>query len=306
MNPGDAGRGQGAARRQATVLESVEEIRAQIRGMAREADRCRRSTVTLGGAEQDTTAYRPSLRPSMALLYVLDDGDDSGEIVRIRASSFVIGRVEGNLTIPHDGGISGRHAEISRRYENGEHCWYLKDLQSTNGTFVRASTVILSHEQEVLIGGGRFRFEVPDGRRTRRPVIESAANATRKWESLVGFADGRGVAAGARRHFPWASRAAVPASRARTTGWAAIQASARSWSMIRWWIAGTRGSIATKRTAGSLRTPGRATGSGRGSRKSASAAAGSFSAASNGFSSRLFEANGLAIWPGRVRDFTGR
>ena len=34
MNPGDAGRQPGMARRQATVLESVEEIRAQIRGMA--------------------------------------------------------------------------------------------------------------------------------------------------------------------------------------------------------------------------------------------------------------------------------
>jgi hypothetical protein len=33
MNPGDAGRPPGMARRQATVLESVEEIRAQIRGM---------------------------------------------------------------------------------------------------------------------------------------------------------------------------------------------------------------------------------------------------------------------------------
>ena len=98
---------------------------------------------------------------------------------------FVIGRVEGNLTIPHDGGISSRHVEISRRLENGEHCWYLKDLQSTNGTFVRASTVMLSHEQEVLIGGRRLRFELPEV--PEQPAVaEAAGSATRKWESLSG------------------------------------------------------------------------------------------------------------------------
>ena len=103
--------------------------------------------------------------------------------VRIRPNSFVIGRVEGDLTIPHDGGISGRHAEISRRYENGEHCWYLKDLQSTNGTFVRAATVILSHEQEFLIGSRRFRFELPIAARTAcrqsKPRVTRPANGNR-------------------------------------------------------------------------------------------------------------------------------
>jgi pSer/pThr/pTyr-binding forkhead associated (FHA) protein len=184
MNPDDVARGQGAARRQATVLESVEDIRAQIRGLPAFKELTGTPAKT-SAPDQDTTNYRPSLRPPMALLYVLDDGDDSGEILRIRANSFVIGRMEGNLTIPHDGGISGRHAEVSRRMENGEHVWYLKDLQSTNGTFVRAATVILSHDQEVLIGGGRFRFEVPAPAEAA-PAMDSQANATRKWESLSG------------------------------------------------------------------------------------------------------------------------
>jgi len=193
MNPPDAVGQPGAPRRQATVLESVEEIRAQIRGMSALKDPIDvPSSATAAGAEQDTTAYRPSLRPPMALLYVLDDGDESGEILRIRLNSFVIGRVEGNLTIPHDGGISGRHAEIIRRHEDGEHCWYLKDLQSTNGTFVRASTIILNHEQEFLIGSRRFRFErpaVPE----QPAAVESESNATRKWESLAGSPAGSGL-----------------------------------------------------------------------------------------------------------------
>lgn len=173
------------ARRQVTVLESVEDIRAQIRGMAAPKELVDVPAST-AGPEQDSTSYRPSLRPSMALLYVLDDGEDSGEILRIRANSFLIGRVEGNLMIAHDGGISGRHVEISRRFENGEHCWYLKDLQSTNGTFVRAATVILSHEQELLIGSRRFRFEVPATPSQPAPLPESEVNATLKWESLSG------------------------------------------------------------------------------------------------------------------------
>jgi pSer/pThr/pTyr-binding forkhead associated (FHA) protein len=182
------------ARRQATVLESVEEIRAQIRGAAslKEPSTAAAAgaatatgTLTGTGGDQDTAAFRPTLRPSMAVLHVLDDGDDTGEIVRIRPNCFVIGRVEGDLTIPHDGGISGRHVEISRRHENGEYCWYLKDLQSTNGTFVRASTVVLNHEQELLIGGRRFRFEMPAVPEQPQAAPEWANNATRKWESLA-------------------------------------------------------------------------------------------------------------------------
>src|SRR5437016_2749438 len=114
----EAPRGQpGAPRRQATVLESVEELRAQIRASSA-IKSVESASIPTADQIQDTQPYRPTLRPSMALLCVLDDGDDSGEMLRIRASSFVIGRVEGNLIIPHDSGISSRHAEISRQVEN--------------------------------------------------------------------------------------------------------------------------------------------------------------------------------------------
>jgi pSer/pThr/pTyr-binding forkhead associated (FHA) protein len=95
----------------------------------------------------------------MALLCVLDDGRDDGEWVRIRTDHFVIGRTEGNLLIPHDTMISSRHAEITRHADKGHHRWFLTDLQSTNGTYVRVSSVPLRHGQEVLIGTHRFRFE---------------------------------------------------------------------------------------------------------------------------------------------------
>jgi len=167
------------------VLESVEDIRAQIRGALAPREPVDLPARTTDPA-QDAKAFRPSLRPSMALLCVLDDGEDTGEFVRIRASSFVIGRADGDFLIPHDSGISGRHAEISRRLESGERCWYLKDLQSTNGTFVRAATVALSHEQELLIGGRRFRFEVPAPPTEATPPQGPEVNATRKWEVIPG------------------------------------------------------------------------------------------------------------------------
>jgi len=119
----------------------------------------------------------------MALLTALDDGSDGGETLRVRAPSFVIGRVEGDLVIPHDSGMSGRHAEISRRLEHGAYRWYLKDLQSTNGTFVRVTSVVLAHQQEFLAGSRRFRFQAP------APPADpggptSPGNATRKWQTL--------------------------------------------------------------------------------------------------------------------------
>jgi pSer/pThr/pTyr-binding forkhead associated (FHA) protein len=181
-------------RRVATVLESVEEIRALVGrpGMTlrepttfREPTTIRETsplaTPTPSPAADDTQPFRPAQRPSMAVLCVLDDGDDDGEAIRIRTDVFVIGRVEGDLVIPHDSGISGRHAEISRRLEGGLYRWYLKDLQSTNGTFVRASSGVLHHQQEILLGGRRYRFEA-----AAAVAAEGATPpaTTRKWQAV--------------------------------------------------------------------------------------------------------------------------
>jgi pSer/pThr/pTyr-binding forkhead associated (FHA) protein len=177
---------EGGERRHATVLESVEEIRAQARQSAtvRESlpDTHLVPAAPAPGAVAPTEPFRPVDRPPMALLTVLDDDGESGETVRLRAATFVIGRVDGDLVIPHDGGISGRHAEISRRAEGGHFRWYLRDLQSTNGTFARASQVILHHGQEVLIGRTRLRFEAALSAPQPAPAPGAVA-ATRKWQA---------------------------------------------------------------------------------------------------------------------------
>ena len=145
------------SRRPSTVLESVAELREQIR-RGRTVDESA-SPPGAHPAEDDTLVFRPTHRPTMAVLYVLDDGCQESEVIRIRGDLFVIGRAEGDLVIPHDDALSGRHLEISRRLENGHFRWYLKDLGSSNGTFVRVASALLSHEQVIVIGSRSYRFE---------------------------------------------------------------------------------------------------------------------------------------------------
>ena len=156
---------QPAGRRQATVLESVEEVREQIRRArtAKEvaAPAAEAPKPAAAATVDDATPFRPVARSPMAVLTALDDGSDQGQEIRLRGPSFAIGRVEGDLVIPHDGGMSGRHAELSRRLVGGHHRWYLRDLDSTNGTFARAASVILLPGQEFLVGGLRLAFEPP-------------------------------------------------------------------------------------------------------------------------------------------------
>lgn len=188
MNPEDptASASQGSTRRPATVLESVDELRQLI---------ARRETVKeaagpAGAPAEDTVILRPAVRPSMAILQVLDDDQESGESIRIRADRFVIGRSDGDLVIPHDGAMSGRHAEIARQLRNGRYVWVLKDLQSSNGTFVRAQSVHLHDGQELIIGSRRYRF--------RGPLIGQSGSAppstpptTRKWSGNLAGDDVR-------------------------------------------------------------------------------------------------------------------
>jgi pSer/pThr/pTyr-binding forkhead associated (FHA) protein len=176
-------------RRVVTVLESVEEVRDQIR-RSQTVKESTPGSPPLHLPDRETQPFRPSHRPTMALLVALDDGDETGETIRIRDGRFVIGRVDGDLVIPHDGAISSRHAEITRRLENGQFNWYLKDLQSSNGTFVRVSRALLGPQQEILLGSRHYRFE------TTAPLVaaetQGPPNATRKWQtdSAVGIPHG--------------------------------------------------------------------------------------------------------------------
>ena len=148
-------------KRPSTVLESVEEIRDQVR-RARTVNESQTPSDT-GDTDDDTLLFRPTHRPTMAVLYIFDDGSSEAEKFRLQGDSFTIGRLEGDHLIPHDEAVSGRHIEIARRFENNHFRWYLKDLNSSNGTFARVSRAIMSHGQELLVGSRTYRFEIATG-----------------------------------------------------------------------------------------------------------------------------------------------
>ncbi|MGO9596403.1 MAG: FHA domain-containing protein [Isosphaeraceae bacterium] len=112
-------------------------------------------------AANAASLYRPTSRPPLAILTVFDDGKSDGELIRIRAPKFTIGRTEGDLRIPIDGHISSRHVEITLQVLGGVHRWVVTDLQSTHGMFVRVSRTVLNDRAEFLVGNGRYRFETP-------------------------------------------------------------------------------------------------------------------------------------------------
>jgi len=162
---------QPASPRMPTRLELPEEIQAAIQ--ARQAELFANAPTTAAGppplpqtpgahapsSPATARVFKPMSRPPMAVLTAFDDGSDDGETVRIRAERFVIGRTEGDLTIPHDSRISARHAELVRQlHDDGRWLWTLKDLSSTNGTFARVATAILKDGQEFLVGRTRYQF----------------------------------------------------------------------------------------------------------------------------------------------------
>lgn len=156
--PNPSSPGAGAGGYPATRLESTEEIQRALR--ARGVPEA--SVVPPAPVEPpppDTPVFRPARRPPMAVLCIHDDGSEEGELLRLRGDRLVIGRSEGDVIIPHDTMMSGRHAELVRRFEDGRHRWLLTDLQSTNGTYVRVHNAIVKHGQELLIGSRRYRFQ---------------------------------------------------------------------------------------------------------------------------------------------------
>ena len=114
-------------------------------------------------ARRPAVAYRPSLRDPLPILIACDDGDQEGEMFRLRGDRFVIGRSEGDLVLPFDSLISGRHVEITRQKVGGTSQWVVTDLQSSNGLFVRVSRSPLGNSAEFLVGRGRYLFEMPPG-----------------------------------------------------------------------------------------------------------------------------------------------
>jgi hypothetical protein len=170
--------------REETRLESDEEIRAAIlarRARQQQPTAGKAATPSLPDAD-DVRLERPTERPPMATLCILDDGKLEGEMVRLRADRIIIGRSEGEVRIPHDPAMSSRHAEIVRqKATTGGFAWGLVDLQSRNGTFVRVSNTVLNDGSELIIGQGRYRFAAASLAAGTTPPINDLLGGTRPW-----------------------------------------------------------------------------------------------------------------------------
>ncbi|NDC63281.1 MAG: FHA domain-containing protein [Planctomycetia bacterium] len=139
--------------------------------------------------DAEAAPLRPVIRRAMALVHVVDDGLESGETVRMRGDSLVIGRSEGDIIIPHDVSMSTRHAVIERLPEGG---WQLSDLGSAGGTFVRVTKTRLKNGSVIQVGATRLRFETaaghpldtPDAADTR--FVEVLPHGTGRWHTFPG------------------------------------------------------------------------------------------------------------------------
>ena len=160
-----------------TRMESVEEIRAALQAR-------RKPTEKEPAADTDTIDFRPVRRPSMAMLCLLDDGKNEGEWIRLRQDVTILGRSEGEIVIPHETEMSGRHLAITRQADKDRFRWILADLDSRNGSFARISKTVIRQGQEILIGGKRYRFDAAGAAAAAASKSASEPQQTRGWQSV--------------------------------------------------------------------------------------------------------------------------
>ena len=123
---------------------------------------------------------QPIVLPQL-ILHVLDDGESTGEVIRVRKTPYLLGRNEGDLTFPLDSQMSAKHASLSLEQKGGRLGWTIRDLDSTNGTFVRAAQVVMHDGQGLQIGSRRFRMVYPQ---SAAPPVQTLP-ATAAWRPNV-------------------------------------------------------------------------------------------------------------------------
>ena len=94
---------------------------------------------------------------------VVVEGFDKGKILRTEQVPVLIGRAPDNdLHVPLDRKMSRQHAKITQK----DNRYFLEDVGSTNGTFVRGAKVVhcteLFHGDHFVCGGTTFRFSLKE------------------------------------------------------------------------------------------------------------------------------------------------
>ncbi len=102
-----------------------------------------------------TMIYASPLAAPRGRLHLVMEGGQQGEAYEL-GDNTMIGRANGDITFPHDGFMSGKHARVERRGAG----FVLVDEGSRNGTFIRINgEVELKSGDMILIGKQLFRFE---------------------------------------------------------------------------------------------------------------------------------------------------
>jgi FHA domain/zinc-ribbon domain len=102
-----------------------------------------------------TIVMSSAVAPPKGRLHLVMEGGQAGEVYEI-GDETLIGRTQGEITFPHDGFMSGRHARVERRGPN----FVLVDEGSRNGTFIKLKGEIeLKPGDMILVGKQLFRFE---------------------------------------------------------------------------------------------------------------------------------------------------
>jgi len=109
----------------------------------------------------ESASNSPALKRKQARL-VVESGKHIGRSIDLSDSRITIGRTdEAHIVFDDDDRVSRIHAELFLRPSG----YMLRDLRSTNGTFVNGEPIeeeLLSHGDRVTIGSQELRFVIED------------------------------------------------------------------------------------------------------------------------------------------------
>jgi len=115
--------------------------------------------ITFGGKTM-VISSQPAAEVVKGRLHLVMEGGQPGEVYDLDNET-IIGRSSGEITFPHDGFMSGRHAKIEKRGGS----FILSDEGSRNGTFIKTKgEVELKSGDMILVGKQLFRFESESGK----------------------------------------------------------------------------------------------------------------------------------------------
>lgn len=116
---------------------------------------CASCGAPMTAAPQHTMVMSSPFATARGRLCLVMEGGQQGDVYDLEDET-VIGRASGEITFPHDGFMSGRHARIVRHGAS----FVLTDEGSRNGTFIKIKgDVELKPGDMILVGKQLFRFE---------------------------------------------------------------------------------------------------------------------------------------------------